>query len=61
MVAWAVGRPGEGKFSVLDADTEHCTHVIYAFMGLDESTNEVKNIDPYIDLSMNGRGQSTYL
>lgn len=55
-VAWAITRLGDGQYDVTNADIDHCTHVIYAFMALDQDTSEIKSVDPRIDLNPNGRG-----
>lgn len=49
MAAWAAGRADAGKFSVLNADTEHCTHVVYAFMTVDETTYRIASVDSQFD------------
>ncbi|EDW04732.1 GH12757 [Drosophila grimshawi] len=50
---WSVYRPGEGKFGVEDIDPFLCTHLVYAFLGINE-TGELRIIDPYLDLEDNG-------
>lgn len=53
---WSVYRPGLGKFGVEDIDPFLCTHLIYAFMGIEE-TGQLRVIDVYLDLEENsGRG-----
>jgi chitinase len=34
--SWAVTRPGNGKFVPEDIDPNLCTHVNYAFLGLND-------------------------
>lgn len=34
--SWAVKRPGAGRFEVESIDPFLCTHVIYAFAGMDD-------------------------
>ncbi|XP_017962072.1 chitinase-3-like protein 1 [Drosophila navojoa] len=50
---WSVYRPKEGKFGVEDIDPFLCTHLVYAFLGIQES-GELRVIDPYLDLEDNG-------
>jgi len=55
---WATYRPGAGTYD-LDKhfQPDLCTHLIYSFAGLDNVTNEIKPLDPYLDLTENyGRG-----
>lgn len=47
--SWAVYRPGEGKFSIENIDPTLCTTLIYAFVGLNETTNTIKSLDPEYD------------
>nr|AFC60660.1 chitinase [Pandalus japonicus] len=56
--SWAVYRQGEGKFDVEDNDPGLCTHLIYAFAGLD-TNNEIKVLDPWNDLC-DGGGKCGY-
>lgn len=56
--SWAVYRPGQGKFDVEDIDPFLCTHVLYAFAGLQESTGTIISLDPWNDLYDNyGKGE----
>lgn len=41
---WSVYRPGAGSFSLDNFDPSLCTHVIYAFAGLDEEKNTIKSL-----------------
>nr|XP_016929885.1 acidic mammalian chitinase [Drosophila suzukii] len=50
---WSVYRPGLGKFGVEDIDPFLCTHLIYAFLGIEE-TGQLRVIDAYLDLEDNG-------
>ena len=36
--SWAYYRRGEGKFTPADIKPELCTHIVYAFAGLDETS-----------------------
>ena len=49
--SWAVYRPGYGKFDFDDIDPNLCTHVIYAFAGLNETTNQMVSLDPIYDIT----------
>ncbi|CAL4073812.1 unnamed protein product, partial [Meganyctiphanes norvegica] len=57
--SWAVYRPGRGKFDVEDIDPHICTHVIFAFAGLDNTTNEIMALDPWNELPDNS-GKNAY-
>ncbi|GAB6024069.1 hypothetical protein CHUAL_008782 [Chamberlinius hualienensis] len=48
--SWSTYRNGNGKFEVENIDPFICTHVIYGFVGLDETTNTVKLLDSWNDL-----------
>nr|ARA90555.1 chitinase-like protein [Chrysomya megacephala] len=54
---WSTYRSSLGKFDVdKDIDPFLCTHLMYAFFGIEE-TGELRIIDPYLDLEDNyGRG-----
>ncbi|KAJ6643690.1 putative chitinase 2 [Pseudolycoriella hygida] len=47
---WAVYRPNRGSYSIDNFDANLCTHVIYAFSGLDSKTDAIKSLDPWQDL-----------
>ena len=48
--AWAVYRKTPMAFNVTDIDPHACTHLIYAFAGLDEYTNKIISLDPKVDI-----------
>lgn len=52
MESWAIYRDGPARTSPSDVDPFGCTHVIFAFLGLDNSTFTVKILDP--DYEING-------
>lgn len=49
---WAVYRPGDGKFNVEDIDPFVCTHIVYAFAGLNYNS-EIVSLDSWNDLPDN--------
>lgn len=49
--SWAVYRPGLGKFSIEDIDPTLCTSLIYAFVGIDNTTYTMKSLDPQYDFN----------
>lgn len=46
-----MNRPGDGKYTVDDIRADICTHLIYAFVGVHESTHEVLILDPKLDVT----------
>ncbi|XP_062559638.1 acidic mammalian chitinase-like [Armigeres subalbatus] len=50
--SWATYRTGNGKFDVEDINPNLCTHIIYSFVGLDATTNTVKSLDTWNDVSL---------
>lgn len=49
--SWAVYRPGLGKFNIEDIDPTLCTSLIYAFVGIDNTTFTIKSLDPEYDFN----------
>jgi chitinase len=55
---WAVYRVGRGSWSLDELDPTLCTHLVYAFAGLDNRTNTIRSLDEYHDLEDNyGKGK----
>ncbi|XP_071447630.1 probable chitinase 2 isoform X2 [Hetaerina americana] len=61
VASWAVYRPGRGSFSIeeLEPALDGCSHLIYAFAGLNATTNKLRSLDPFRDLEEN-YGKGTY-
>ena len=58
--SWAFYRPKEGKFTISNIDPKLCTHVVYAFAGLDETSHKIRSLDPNLDLqAAGGHGKSS--
>uniref|UniRef100_A0A0P4WCZ4 chitinase n=2 Tax=Scylla olivacea TaxID=85551 RepID=A0A0P4WCZ4_SCYOL len=47
--SWAVYRPSNGKFSIENIDPTLCTTLIYAFVGIDNTTYTMQSLDPEYD------------
>ncbi|XP_076166260.1 chitotriosidase-1-like [Ptiloglossa arizonensis] len=56
--SWAVYRPGIGAFQPTDIDPRLCTHLIYAFAGLN-TDGSIKVLDAWADLP-DGGGKAGY-
>lgn len=56
VASWTNYYPGDGKFGIKDIVPEHCTHLIYAFAGLDPESWKIRPLDPWIDIDVNGTG-----
>lgn len=50
--SWATYRVSNGKYDVEDINPNLCTHIIYSFVGLDASTNLVKILDTWNDVTL---------
>lgn len=51
--SWAYGRPDNGKFVPEDINPNLCTHVNYAFLGLN-ADGSLKILDPAFDVDQDG-------
>ncbi|VVC32260.1 Chitinase II,Glycoside hydrolase, chitinase active site,Glycoside hydrolase superfamily,Glycoside [Cinara cedri] len=52
--SWAIYRPDIGKYTSADIPVNDCTHILYAFVGLDNKTWSVNVLDPDVDVTQNG-------
>ncbi|XP_035704041.1 probable chitinase 2 isoform X3 [Folsomia candida] len=48
---WSHYRPPIGNFSVDKIPPTLCTNIVYSFFGLDNNTNTIKSLDPWLDYS----------
>jgi chitinase len=59
--SWAAKRSGNGKFLVENIDPLLCTHIIYAFAGLDNVNHSIQSRHSDIDLEEGGgRGNNKF-
>lgn len=57
VATWAVYRPEGGKFPLDSLDPALCTHLVYSFAGLNETSSSIRSLDPWQDLEDNyGKG-----
>ncbi|KAL6259698.1 hypothetical protein P5V15_009613 [Pogonomyrmex californicus] len=56
VASWAAYRQGNGAFSLENLRPEHCTHLIYAFAGLNASNWTIRSLDPWADMEKDGIG-----
>lgn len=45
---WAVYRPGHGAYSIDNFDPSLCSHVVYAFAGLDPIQSAIKSLGNFL-------------
>lgn len=50
VTSWAFYRRGEGKFVPEHLDSRLCTHVVYAFAGLNPDSLLIHSFDPWADI-----------
>lgn len=43
-------RPGRGSFALENIDPNLCTHIVYAFAGLNATSDSIRSLDPWQDL-----------
>ncbi|XP_051164101.1 probable chitinase 10 [Leptopilina boulardi] len=53
VTSWAFYRRGEGKFVPEHLDSRLCTHIVYAFAGLNPDTLLIHPFDPWADIENN--------
>uniref|UniRef100_A0A224XR36 Putative catalytically inactive chitinase-like lectin n=1 Tax=Panstrongylus lignarius TaxID=156445 RepID=A0A224XR36_9HEMI len=54
--SWAVYRQSQGQYTIADVDANLCTHLVYCFLALNETSNTVASKDSWADFVTNGRG-----
>lgn len=45
---WAVYRPDRGSYAIENIDANLCTHIVYAFAGLDHATDAIKSLGEWM-------------
>ncbi|GAB1859274.1 Probable chitinase 2 [Camponotus japonicus] len=56
VASWAAYRPGNGAFSLENLHPKYCTHLIYAFAGLNASDWTIRSLEPWGDIEKDGIG-----
>ncbi|XP_046838481.1 probable chitinase 2 [Vespa crabro] len=56
VATWAKYRPSYGKFTLDNLKPQYCTHLIYAFAGLNTTTWEIQSLDRWNDIEEDGIG-----
>ncbi|XP_014476727.1 PREDICTED: probable chitinase 2 [Dinoponera quadriceps] len=49
VASWAAYRPYQGAFSIANLRPEFCTHLVYAFAGLNVTSWTIRSLDPWAD------------
>ena len=49
VAGWSAYRPAKGEFVVNSIDPMLCTHIIYAYAGLDNVTHSIHSRDTFLD------------
>ncbi|XP_050358881.1 probable chitinase 2 [Nymphalis io] len=50
LASWAMFRKPPVKFEISDIDPTLCTHIVYAFAGLDEVSHTIKSLNQWLDI-----------
>ena len=58
VASWAYFRTGNGKFTVDDVDVRPCTHIVYQYVGIDETSSGLRSLNPSLDLGIFGNPSS---
>ena len=48
LATWATYRPLKGSYKIDNFDPNLCTHVVYAFAGLDVTNDAIKSLGEFI-------------
>ncbi|XP_064075613.1 probable chitinase 2 isoform X1 [Vanessa tameamea] len=59
VASWAIFRDPPFNFAVSDIDPSLCTHIVYAFAGLDEESSTIKSLDIWLDIERDN-GNAAY-
>ncbi|CAG2101361.1 unnamed protein product [Medioppia subpectinata] len=52
--AWAYNRPKPMNYDIEDINGDLCTHIIYSFVGLDNKTYDLRQLDPKYAIDQKG-------
>lgn len=52
--SWATYHPGDGKYDISNIDPFLCTHLVYAFIGLNPDAS-IRVMDPWFDIESGKR------
>ncbi|XP_025265914.1 probable chitinase 2 isoform X2 [Camponotus floridanus] len=56
VASWAADRPGNGAYSFENYHPQYCTHLIYAYAGLNTSDWTIRSRNPWEDIEKDGIG-----